>query len=51
MIKTPLKWRGIFIMTSLRCKLAYQLLLLISLRRSLKSQEESSNILLDFLWE
>ncbi len=31
MIKAPHKWRGIFIMTSFRWKLAYQMPLLISL--------------------
>ncbi|MBD5409733.1 MAG: hypothetical protein HDR53_01410 [Treponema sp.] len=32
MIKAPHKWRGTFIMTSFRWKLAYQMPLLISLR-------------------
>ena len=38
-------------MTSFRWKLAYQMPLFISLRSGIKSQEESCNFLLDFLWE
>ncbi len=33
MIKTPHKWRDTFVMTSFRWKRAYQMPLLISLRR------------------
>ncbi len=41
MIKVPQKWRGTFIKSSFRWKLAYQKTLLISLRSVIKSQEES----------
>ncbi|MBD5443204.1 MAG: hypothetical protein K2M50_09230 [Treponemataceae bacterium] len=44
MIKALHKWRGTFIMTSFRWKLAYQMPLLISLRSGIKSQERKSQI-------
>ena len=40
-----------FLFTSSRCELPYQLPLLISLRRGLKSQIDCLNNLFDFLWE
>ena len=49
MIKPPHRWRGGFIMTSFRWKLAYQMPLLISLRSGVKSQSRFSKIALDFL--
>ena len=62
MIKAPHKWRGTFIMTSFRWKLAYLMHIPLETSRDAlvakhcvanvrKKSIESSNFLLDFLWE